>query len=355
MNFDYNETLPLLLNTADSAMTATTTLSVRFECLSAKTITTSEVELPPVSSVQQIKEYFEEKYDIPVCLQTLRRSSVVLRQDTPVASLRLGHGDELQVSYYAKADCQEMHRVVRWLEVFVNCVVHGGEFPQDLDEEQVLEDMVKDLFVPWEMPVKLANKKVFVSHGGLNLTIHLHKYLLSHQWEQLPRPLKLMEGQVLLVLWMLSDNVTFRQVIFNEGGLKHCKKSLLRVPILPNQSLIDKSTPNDSSALLETVERAIGLLSWYVRSWFKIIINSVSGMYDPFYQERIRFYPTRKRQSLSEAKGSTTSVILETYGFFEGDNGSYTLLIMVYIFMLKTILTCACRNMTLVRIDHFGG
>ena len=49
---------------------AATTLSVSFECLSAKTITTNEVELPPVSSVQQIKEYFEEKYDISVCLQT---------------------------------------------------------------------------------------------------------------------------------------------------------------------------------------------------------------------------------------------------------------------------------------------
>ena len=244
----------------------TTTLSVRFECLSVKTITTNEVELPPVSSVQQIKEYFEEKYDIPVCLQTIRRSSVVLKQDTPVASLRLRDRDELHVSYYAKAECQEMRRATRWLEAFVNCVVHGGEFPLELDkEEQVLEDMVNYSFVPWETPVKLANKKVFVSNGGLNLTIQLHKYLLSHQWEQLPRPLKIMEGQVLQVLWALCEIFTFRQVIFNEGGLKNCKMSLLRVPILPNQPIIDKSTPDDNSALLATVERAIEFLTGYVQ------------------------------------------------------------------------------------------
>ena len=241
---------------------ATTTLLVRFECLSAKTITTSEVELPPVSSVQQIKEYFEEKYDIPVCLQTLRRSSVVLKQDTPVASLRLRDGDELHVSYYAKAECQEMRRVMRWLEAFVNCVLHDGEFPQDLDkEERVLEDLVADLFYPWATPVKLANKKVFVSRGGLNLTIQLHKYLLSHQWEQLPGHLKPMEGQALLVLWALCENLQFRQVILDEGGLKNGKMSLLRVPILPNQPIIDKSTPDDNYDLCDTIQLAIGVLS----------------------------------------------------------------------------------------------
>ena len=261
-----NETRPSLI-TADSAMTeAATILSVRFECLSAKTITTNEVELPPVSSVQQIKEYFEEKYDIPVCLQTLRRSSVVLKQDTPVASLRLRDGDELHVSYYAKAECQEMRKAMRWLEVFVNCVVQDGdEFQQDEEDEEVLEDMVNCLFSPWETPVTLANKKVFVSNGGLNLTIQLHNYLLSHQWEKLPGPLKLMEGQVLSVLWSLCEDITFRQVIFNKGGLKNSKMSLLRVPILPNQPIIDKSTPDDNSVLLITVERAIDFLSRYVQ------------------------------------------------------------------------------------------
>ena len=220
-------------------------------------------------SVQQIKEYLEEKYDIPLCLQTIRRSSVVLKQDTPVASLRLRHGDELQVSYYAKAECQEMRRVMKWLEAFVSCVVQGGEFPQDLDEEeQVLEDMVNYLFVPWETPVKSANKKLFVFHGGLNLTIQLHKYLLSYQWEQLPELLKLMEGHVLLVLYHLCENLTFRQVIFNEGGLKICKKSLLRVPILPNQPIVDKSAPDDNNDLCETIKQAIGLLTGYAMIYF---------------------------------------------------------------------------------------
>ena len=156
-----------------SAMTEATT--------SAKIITFSEVELPPVSSVQQIKEYLEEKYDIPVCLQTLRYSSVVLKQDTSVASLRLRHGDELQVSYYAKAECQEMRRVMRWLEAFVNCVVHGREFPQDVDEE---------------VDLLLGQHQVS--------TIQLHKYLLTHQWEQ--TLLKIMEAQVLQVLWHLCES-----------------------------------------------------------------------------------------------------------------------------------------------------
>ena len=250
-----------------SAMTeATTTLSVSFECLSAKIITFSEVELPPVSSVQQIKEYLEEKYDIPVCLQTLRYSSVVLKQDTSVASLRLRHGDELQVSYYAKAECQEMRRVMRWLEAFVNCVVHGREFPQDVDEEvDLLESLSFELFLPWTTPVKLANKKVFVSNGGLNLTIQLHKYLLTHQWEQLPKLLKIMEAQVLQVLWHLCETLPFKQAVLNQGCLRSSIMSLLRVPILPNQPIIDTSTPDDNFVVCETMKRAIGALSWYAQ------------------------------------------------------------------------------------------
>ena len=67
-----------------SAMTeATTTLSVSFECLSAKIITfLSEVELLLCRQYSlRFKEYLAvEKYDIsqPVCLQTLRYSCQVV-------------------------------------------------------------------------------------------------------------------------------------------------------------------------------------------------------------------------------------------------------------------------------------
>ena len=240
-----------------------TSLLVRFECLSAKTITTNEIELPPVSTVQQIKEYFEEKHDIPVCLQTIRHRSVVLKQDTPVASLRLRHGDELHVSYYAKAECQEMRRVLRWLEAFVDCTVHGREFPLALDkEEPVLENVGFEFFLPWETPVKLANKKVFVYHGGLSFNIQLHRHLLSYQWEQLPAPLKLIECQVLLVLWNLCETLPYRQAIYDEGCLSDAVKSLLRVPVLPGQPIIDPTSPDDSSTIIETLQTSIGVLSW---------------------------------------------------------------------------------------------
>ena len=250
-----------------------TSLLVRFECLSAKTITTNEIELPPVSTVQQLKEYFEEKHDIPVCLQTIRHSSVVLKHDTPVASLRLRHGDELHVSYYAKAECQEMRRVLRWLEAFVNSVVHGREFPQDLNKEQlVLEYLGFDLFLPWDTPVKLANKKVFFTYGGLDLTIQLHKHLLSHQWDLLPRSLQLLESQVLLVLWHLCETIPFKQAVLNEGCLSNSIMSLLRVPIISNQPIVD--APNDNFALCKTIERAIGLLSWYVPAHSRTVIQT---------------------------------------------------------------------------------
>ena len=186
----------------------------------------------------------------------------LIQQDTSVASFRLRHGDELHVSYYAKAECQEMRRVLRWLEAFVDCTVHGRDFPLALDKEEPVLDDGFDLFSPWETPVKLANKKVFVYHGGRSLTIQLHRHLLSHQWEQLPGPLKLVEGQVLLVLWTLCETLPYRQAIYDEGCLSDAVKSLLRVPVLPGQPIIDPTSPNDSYALIEALHKSIGVISW---------------------------------------------------------------------------------------------
>ena len=111
---------------------------------------------------------------------------------------------------------------------------------------------------------EVSNKKVFVSNGGLNLTIQLHNYLLSHQWDQLPGLLKAIENEVLLVLWHLCETLPFRHAILNGG----CLRSSCYVYQFPNQPIIDTSATDFqefyNSILSETIQRALGVISRYV-------------------------------------------------------------------------------------------
>ena len=241
-------------------------VSVRFECLSEKKTISKEVELPPVSSVQQIKEYFEEKYDIPVCLQTIRHNSVVLKQDTPVASLRLRHGDEFHLTYYAAAECQAVSGVIEWLEQ-LNNYFEESSIPYSFLDQRPLEDLSFELFSPWESATKRANKYFFIVNGGLRVLMRLCKVTLRFEWTNSDAAIKILESDMLSALWNLSEAVLFRHAILEEGGLSMCIESLLRVSVNGSEPLeVPSAVPGDEAMLSflihVTIKRAIGLLTW---------------------------------------------------------------------------------------------
>ena len=241
-------------------------LSVRFECLSEKKTISKEVELPPVSSVQQIKKYFEDKYDIPVCLQTIRHNSVVLKQDTPVASLRLRHEDELHLTYYAVAECQSVSRVIEWLGDLEDHFEESS-IPYSFLDQRVLKDLSFDLFFPWESATKRANRHFFIVNGGLKMLMRLYKVILRFEWTNNDAAIKILEFDMLSALWNLSEAVLFRHAILEEGGLSMCIESLLRVSVNGSEPLeVPSAVPSEEAMLSflihETIQRAIGVLTW---------------------------------------------------------------------------------------------
>ena len=243
-----------------------TSLLVRFECLSAKTITTNEIELPPVSTVQQIKEYFEEKHDIPVCLQTIRHSSVVLKQDTSVSSLRLRDGDEFHLTYYATAECQAVSGVIQWLEE-LNQYFEERNIPFYFLDRRVLRDLSFDLFFPWESAIKRANRHFFIVKGGLKVLMQLYKVILRPEWMKIDPAIKILEFDMLSALWNLSEAVLFRHAILEQDGLSMCIQSLLRMPVDGSEPLkVPDAAPGEEVMLVflihETIQRAIGVLTW---------------------------------------------------------------------------------------------
>lgn len=230
-------------------------LSVHFECQSDKQTTIREVDLSPVTSVLGIKEYFEEKFNIPVCMQTLYHSSVVLRDDTSVASLRLRDGDTLHVSYHATAECEQLHHVIHWLETLASSFKEG-DLPNAsvLRNDQMLEQLAFDFFSPWNAPEKYANKQFFITNGGLKLLMQVYSNLLKYQWNDLPEDCKNLEPDILTSLGYLAIDIPFRHAILKESGLKMCLMSLLRVPVHADEPL--------ALAQRETIGGALWVLTW---------------------------------------------------------------------------------------------
>ena len=245
-------------------------LSVQFECLSEKTTIIREVKLPPVTSVLQIKQYLEDKHNVPVCMQTLRHRSVVLNEDTSIRSLRLRAGDELHVSYYAAAECEEVRSVIKRLESLDKfCEFEENDtIPQYMDD-RVLEFLSFDLFFPWVSPVKRANKQFFIANGGLSVLMELYRITLRHTWVKLPLELKVFELDLLSALWNLSETIPFRHAILKEDGLAMCMKSLVRVEVDGSNQLVVPNLGDDEEdhmitcrLISNTIQRAIGVLTW---------------------------------------------------------------------------------------------
>ena len=215
---------------------AMTSLSVQFECLSEKTTIIREVKLPPVTSVLQIKQYLEDKHNVPVCMQTLRHRSVVLNEDTSIRSLRLRAGDELHVSYYAAAECEALLSVIKWLETTLS-IVRDKKDPDDYPLHPL--DDLSNMFQPWRTPAKLANVEYFIAKGGLRCLMELYGSLLEHKWENMSNLWRYLEKSIIISLWDMSLEVSHRQLIVKEGGLRMCLASLTRVPVPANKPLLE--------------------------------------------------------------------------------------------------------------------
>ena len=224
-----------------------------------------EVELPSVTTVLGFKEHLEEKFNVPVCMQTLHHASATLRDDTSIASLRLRNGDKFVLSYYAAAECEETRRVIKWLETLASSF-REGEVPYvdfGSDEQRILGT---ELFFPYQKPTKIANKQLFVANGGLGVLMQVYGNLTKCNWESMSGESRFLESNVLSALLPLSNTLAYQPAILKEGGVKMCLTSLLRVPIYSDKPVRDISAPKDQQIIFnlllqESIKLALGVLA----------------------------------------------------------------------------------------------
>ena len=235
-----------------------------------------ELELPyDTRVVLDVKRYIENEFSIPVCVQTLRLASAVLRDDTPLSSLRLRSGDTLHVSYYAAAECEQLRYVIHWLERLVSSLREEGVPSRRNFSERRRSAVTGDnllvhlgrLFLPWGSPEKRANKLFFVQNGGLELMLQLFSLLLTQPWTEMPLQLKRIEYKLLSTLWNLCETYKIRHEVLRRGGLSMCLQSLLQVEVRSGEPIVDKSLCASaekhlhSMNLQSTLICALGLLS----------------------------------------------------------------------------------------------
>ena len=132
-------------------------------------------------------------------------------------------------------------------------------------EQPILEHLSFRLFLPWEDPIKRANKQFFIKTGGLSVMMQLYSHFLKYDWAHLPVGGKFFESELLSSLWNLADNFPFRHAIVKEGGLEMPLASLLRVPVHGDKLLEDTTASEDTRAVFTLVlhtniQRSIGLL-----------------------------------------------------------------------------------------------
>lgn len=253
-------------------------LSISLRCIAHDNTRVASLTVPlDALLVNDIKKHIQDKFDIPVCAQTVTHSSVVLRDDTPISAARLRSGDELQVSYYATANCKELQVIIEWIEsVVASLKVAGIPTSKTLsplkhtvlfDQGTHLTTLSFEYFSNWGSPENRMNKLYFVQNGGLDHLSELYSMLIDEEWLEMPRQLKKLESEILSALWNLSETFQNCHEVLRRGVLAMCLKSLLRTTVMKNMAIQDWSNcsfeERDYHAyfLKKTLHRSVGLLA----------------------------------------------------------------------------------------------
>lgn len=97
------------------------------------------------------------------------------------------------------------------------------------------------------------------------LVMDVYEAILDYQWENCVVKLKVLERQILSILWNLAETPELRRSIFSHknGGFGLCKKSLLRLKLEEGGTIVDNTEVafhRNSSVLVNCMESALGLL-----------------------------------------------------------------------------------------------
>ena len=216
-----------------------------------------------------LKREIENRYNIPICVQSLSFNSDLLHNKTRLKSLRIRTGDKLTLQYIGKAEIEYFSKTIATLRRIVTSLKrimpkkHGDSNVITDDATRIdCLDFANDTAYSRYMSVfptglPNANHFFFLHNNGLKLLIRMYQLVHHLPWSQLPFELQAVEYACLNYVSKLSCALGVRQLLLHEGAVECVLKSLLRTEIMPFAHVQPLKSLSQTQCLIRMVSNAV--------------------------------------------------------------------------------------------------
>ena len=195
----------------------------------------------------EVKKGIQDKFNIPLCLQTIYLNSFQLGDTQELSSIHLREGDTLTVSYTTHGDLNTVQEIIdamkaicTQLESIKDSILVGTLTQEEYNEisDYSFTDSIDKVFVMPTPEIINVHHLYFIHNSGVDTALNIMRLLAGIPWEKLPPKLQSLEHATLYYLWSLSATIGVRCYLFKYPDLVELVSgSILRVPVMPNERL----------------------------------------------------------------------------------------------------------------------
>ena len=219
----------------------------------------------------EVKKEVQDKFNIPLCLQTIYFNSFELGDTQELSSIHLREGDTLTVSYTTHGDLNTVQEIIdamaktcTQLESIKDSILVGTLTQEEYNEISNYNfiDRLNEVFVRTTQEALKVHHLYFIHNSGVEIVIRIKRILAVIPWEKLPMKLQQLEQATLKYLWSLSCTLGVRCYLFKFDDLAELISiSILRVPVKPNEKLIvAKGMYADLDPPYSTIRSSVSLI-----------------------------------------------------------------------------------------------
>ena len=235
-------------------------LNVLLNCEQTKSSAIKQIHFQSLPTTPlEIKKKIEEDFSIPACVQTLHYQSMILKDSDQLQHTHFRSGDTFTVDYPAKAECEMIQNVVKWLKALLELlksIEESSNHDQESDnlmssqkienlilegeDDNTREALTNTLFFPWEDEKTRVNLSYFHDKGGLDVLMKIYGTLVGKEWGGLGIGEEFhihLENVCCTAVCRYSATFPLRRQIIQLGGLEMCTTTLLRRKIREGEKL----------------------------------------------------------------------------------------------------------------------
>ena len=239
-------------------------------------------QIPPPSTVAELKRQLQSQLGIPACVQTLTFGHAHLEDNRTLRYYTIRDEDQLRLEYPTMADIEEiassidhMKKMAEFLDSIQTLLAANPvnlELRTEIAEKADWEPVEKlaTEYLQSSRPRANTNRLLFARSGGLALVHRLHSLLLRQPWDKVCSvQLQYLEKTLLRVVWNVTACFDLRrELLVPPSHLDNIVASFLRVPIPlrgsvrapPNMYMTTVELHEQDSILCQVLFKSLGAL-----------------------------------------------------------------------------------------------